>query len=138
MKHAIEVIHHHGSKLPETMKAEAVMKYFYSFRNLETVQDILKPSIQKQMQQQLIEEEAEKKRLKELRTKALEKKREQEQLDLIMNAPEELPQELPSMPIGSREDLQNMILNLDRKYFTLNETIDMLQIEIKNIKDMIK
>jgi hypothetical protein len=118
MKHAVRIVNEFASGLPEQVKVDCIMRYFKSFREIESFRNMFKPSIKRDMERQLLSEQEEQKRLTEARNKALEKKIEQEQLDLIIHA--EPPPEPPKMPIGTREDLQNMILNLDRKYFTLN------------------
>jgi hypothetical protein len=60
------------------------MKYFNSFSEIESFRNMFKASIKRDMEKQLISEAEEQRRLEQRRKNALEQKRQQEQLDLII------------------------------------------------------
>jgi hypothetical protein len=47
------------------VEAECQLKYFNSFREIESFRDMFKPSIKRDMQKQLLKEEEEQKRYKQ-------------------------------------------------------------------------
>ena len=52
MKRAVEIVWEFTSDLPADVEAECQIKYFSSFREIESFRDMFKPSIKRDMQKQ--------------------------------------------------------------------------------------
>jgi hypothetical protein len=57
MEDAVKVINNRRPKLEEPFRTKAILKYFLSFRNLDSFQNIVSTSVVEQMKKQLISEE---------------------------------------------------------------------------------
>jgi hypothetical protein len=104
------------------MQVKAIEKYFFSFRNLETFTDVLRPSMQKQMRDQLITEEREQQLKKESRDKALQKLRDTERIDAIMH-PEPASEVEQNVPVPDRLSLYRMALSLQKQIKDLDSKV---------------
>jgi hypothetical protein len=121
MKQAVQVVHQFGSRLPPAIQVKAIEKYFFSFRNLEKFTDVLRPSMEKQMRDQLITEEREQQLKKEARLKALQKTRDKERLDAIIDTDPPPADPYPKQQVPDRETLFHMCLSLQKQIKDLQD-----------------
>jgi hypothetical protein len=58
MINSVKVVQEHGSRLPEAIKADLEIKFFYLFTHIENIQDMLRPNAIYEINKSLLTPEA--------------------------------------------------------------------------------
>ena len=123
---AVKVVRKHGFRLPEAIQADLQLRFFKLCKDMDSFANMWGPSVREEAKRQLLNESEEQKRLQAQKVKALEKVREREGLDMIIDT-EPPPEPGPKQPVPTREDLWNAMLQLQKQITKLDDKLYTLE-----------
>lgn len=133
MTDAVTVVRNHGSRLPQDIQIDLQLRLFKLCKDIDAFTQTWSPSVREEISRQLLTEQEEQRRNKR---DAMEQLRKQEELDMIMEASQDTnapPDNAGDRPVPTREELYNMMLQLQKQIRMLDDKIYFLENNNKDV-----